>query len=91
MMGHLVNNCVAKAQHFLGRNWVFKNIKIIEGYYSSILHCSPFVLMCKNLIILAEWVGESEVFLKKLHRFISHLLDERNKFHHVLVETLYTI
>lgn len=91
MMRHLMHNSIPKTDHLLSRDRILENVQVIQSYNPCILHRSPFVLMSKNLIIFAKGVWISEIFLEKFHGFVSHLLDEWDKFHHVRIKTLYAV
>lgn len=56
------------------RDFIFKEVEVIEGYDSCILHCSPFVFVSEDLIVFREGVSIAKILLEKVHRFYSHLL-----------------
>ena len=67
VMGQLMDNRICEGEQPFLRHFVLEEIKIVEGDKSSILHGSPLVLMCKNLVIFGEGVLIAKIFLEEIH------------------------
>ncbi len=67
-MSKFMRDSICKAQQSFGRNFFFKDVKIVKSDDTRVLHSTPFILMCKNLVVLGESVFIPEKFLEKLQR-----------------------
>lgn len=75
MMRQLVHNGITKGEHLFIGHSILKQVQVIQGDNTSILHGTPLVLMRKYLIIFGKWIGTPEILLEKGKRLVCHLLN----------------
>ena len=85
-MRHFVKNCAGTAQVLAFGDLASENQNIfVESYAANIFHCAPVVFSNCKLIVLTEWICQTESFFKVSKTFLGysenvfsvHVLKER--------------